>query len=181
MIALPFIPEGDVIEVFLQLHSNLPQEVLPLWRYIDATYVRGTLARGRRRPSAPKFPPSTWSVYSSVLDKFYRTNNNVEGWHLKFSIMIRTAHSNIWKFLEYIKKDENDNRILILQLAGGHTRIRYPIKKSYAKNEEHIENIVRNYNQYKADDNLPQYLRAISYRLKRPAITEEEIEEEEYI
>lgn len=159
----------------MQIHPA----VLPLWQYIDVTYVRGIAARGRRAAVGPRFTQSSWNVYNSVLDKMHRTNNLVEGWHYKFLIMIRTNHSNIWKFLDYLKRDENDNKILQLQLAGGHTRIRYPIKKSHKRNEEHIETIVANYERYKREGNIMIYLRAISYHIKRPLINEEEIVSEE--
>ena len=42
-------------------------------------YVCGRLGRGRVRPDAPRFPPETWNVYTSVLNGDHRTNNAVEG------------------------------------------------------------------------------------------------------
>ena len=54
----------------------------------------------------------------------------------------------------------------MVQLAGGHTWIKYPLKN--IADHGQVATIVRNYCQYKADNNIELYLRAISYRLKRP-------------
>jgi hypothetical protein len=47
----------------------------------------------------------------------------------KFQGSIITRRVSILKFLEFVQKDERDNSILIMQLMGGHRRIRHSIKK----------------------------------------------------
>ena len=81
--------------------------------------------------------------------------------------MINCHHSSIWKFLEFIKKDQRDNEIIIQQLLGGHTRVKHPIKREYIESQEQIENIVSQYEEYKRTHEIDTYLRAISYRIKR--------------
>jgi hypothetical protein len=51
----------------------------------------------------------------------------------------------IWKFIEYLQKDQHDNNLLINQLLGGHIGVRHPIKKSYLLNLRHVEQMVGNY------------------------------------
>jgi hypothetical protein len=80
-----------------------------------------------------------------VLNGFQRTTNSVEGWHSKFQKAIVTHHANIWKFIEYLKKDQHENNLLINQLLRGHVGVCHPIKKSYVLNLRHVEQMVQNY------------------------------------
>jgi hypothetical protein len=53
-----------------------------------------------------------------------------------------------------------------LVIAGGHRRIKDPLPAVYRRNNEMIERIVSQYDQYSAEGRLREYLRAIAYRLK---------------
>ena len=103
----------------------------------------------------------------------------VEAWHSRLLGMIVTPHCNLWKFLEHIKKDELDNRRLIIQLQGGHRNIKYPVRKNYARDQAAIERIVANYSTYKCNNTIHTYLLALSYRIKRPQVDGTEVEGEE--
>lgn len=142
LLAIPFVPLVDVEEAFDLIYDEVHDDCITLADYVEKTYVRGTPARGRRRATAPRFSPQKWNVYQQVIDRSQRTNNVVEGWHSKFQKMIVTHHSNIWKFLDHIKADQADNEALIIQLEGGHTKIRHPIKKRYLLNQSQVEAIV---------------------------------------
>lgn len=101
----------------------------------------------------------------------------MEAWHSKFQKIIVSHHSGIWKFLEHVLKDQSENEILIMQLAAGHSRIRYPVKVVYRKNQEQIERIVNNYQSYKDNGTVTTlYMKAISLRIKLMA---EEVQETE--
>lgn len=63
----------------------------------------------------------------------------------------------------------------MIQLGAGHTRIRYPTKGKYKRNQQQIEVIVGSYENYKHENNIMQYLKSISYKNKLYA--EEEVEE----
>lgn len=166
LMGLPFIPLDNIEEVFDYLLEISHDDVQDLMTYFETTYLRGRPARGRRRAVPPRFPPQLWNVYERVLNRADRTNNFVEGWHSKFQKMIVTHHATIWKFLDTIKKDQRDNEILLLQLAGGHRQIKYPIRKSYIMNQRQIESIVDQYQEYAQNNNIDLYLRSISYRMK---------------
>lgn len=179
--ALPFVPVADVVSVFNDLRDdpNLPAEVEPLYTYFESTYVTGTLARGRRRATPPRYALMMWNHYLSTLEGFGRSNNHSEAWNAKFTKMIVTNHSNIWKFIEYIKKDQRDNEQIMIQLATGHTNVRHPVRRSYVQNQNFITTVVRQYDTYRTEGNVNTYLKSIAYRLKRPNVEEEDNEEEE--
>ena len=67
VMALPFLPHGQIAHVFNQL---LPEATTaPLQEFME--YVQDTWI------SSNVWPPSCWSVYKEAV----RTNNDVEGWH----------------------------------------------------------------------------------------------------
>ena len=175
ILALPFIPEEDLFSVFDDILAELHEDVVPLWDYVELNYVRGRVRRNRTTP--PRYSPSLWNTYTSVIDGIHRTNNMVEAWHGKFLKMIQTRHSSIWKFIDFIKRDEKDIKIMIVQLEGGH-RVKYPGRKIDVRNDEMVKKIVHNYAIYKADNSISTYLRAICYKLKRFNFDEGDSEEE---
>lgn len=188
LLALPFVPLTDITEIFDFIVNNLEDQemdedvktkLFDLISYVERVYVRGVPARGRRQAVAPRFPPNLWNCYDMVLTKQQRTTNAVEGWHSRFQRIIIAHHSKIWKFIEHIQKDEMENRVQINQLLAGHTRIRYPVKGKFKKNQEYIERIVTMYDTYKSNGNITNYLMAISYRLKLYAEVAEEEEQNE--
>lgn len=172
LLALPFVPVEDICEVFDEIVNSIPEDheheeqLMEVINYVEHTYVRGRPARGRRAATNPQFPPNIWSVYSLTMNRRQRSTNAVEGFHSKFQRMIISYHSGIWKFLDHIKMDQKENEICILQLEAGHSRVRYPVKPSYKKNLEMIERIVENYQHFKDGNNISQYLKNISYRIK---------------
>ena len=82
--ALAFVPEENVERNFVTLRSELPKELNEIADYFEATYIRKRRVRRRStrivvtsRP--PRYPPSLWNHYESVLDGSARTNNLPEG------------------------------------------------------------------------------------------------------
>lgn len=179
ILALPFLPLADIIEAFVDLQDVIDDEVRPLWRYVDETYVRGRRAWGRRRAVAPLFPPSVWNVYQACLDGDQRTNNFVESWHARFAKHVATYHPNIWKFLDKLRKEIKEHDQQMTQIVGGHRRVRRPIPDSNAQHNTAIEAIVGSYEDYRRRNDIETYLRAISYRLKRPKVIEADEADEE--
>lgn len=169
LLALPFIPINDVNDVFDQIVDSIEDSDNAVILDYLCTYVERTYVRGRRGNSA-RFPPNIWSTYDLVMNRYQRSTNSVEGWHSKFQKVIVSHHSGIWKFMEHVLKDQNENEVLMLQLAAGHSRIRYPVKGEYRRNQEHIERIVNNYNTYKDSNTIWTYMKAISLRIKLVAV-----------
>ena len=67
IMALPFLPEGDIESMFERLERQA--STAALGEFTD--YVRTTWIESRT------WPPSSWSVYMQSV----RTNNDIEGWH----------------------------------------------------------------------------------------------------
>ena len=67
LMALPFLPEGEISPAFARLRNRAASDQMEeLMAYIDRQWVSSTI-----------FPPSDWSVYGQSV----RTNNDLEGWH----------------------------------------------------------------------------------------------------
>lgn len=177
--ALPFLPLDDLVKTFVGLRNEIHEDVIPIWNYIDHTWVRGTPSVGRRRARGPIFHPILWNVHQACINKQQRTNNCVEAWHSKFAKLLHSHHVNVWKFLEQIKKEQRDNSQQFLQMLGGHRNIRHSISKLYITNQRFVEQIVGNYEYYKSNEEVNLYLRAISYRLKTFTRFNEEDDTEE--
>jgi hypothetical protein len=58
--------------------------------------------------------PVQWSVHTATLTDQPRTNNRVEGWHLKFNKFLTVSHLEFYKFLfnlkEFFLKEEDRRR-----------------------------------------------------------------------
>lgn len=164
--ALPFIPEEDVFETFKQLSTSAPNLLTNFIDFYGRNYV-GVVKNGKKWVKVnPKYSHETWNCYNSVISGYRRTNNVVEGWHSRFQAAIQSKHVSIWKFLEFIRKDEADNRVLIDQLFGGHRKIRHPIKKRYVINNKRITDIVKTYQEFKSHGKIKIYLHSIGRMLK---------------
>ena len=47
------------------------------------------------------------------------TNNDCEGWHVRFSNALGKHHPNIWKFLEYLPEEQASLEVMHQQIRGG--------------------------------------------------------------
>ena len=86
LLGLQFVPLEDVNETFECIVENAEENVDNLMDYAERVYVHGRHGRSSRkpedhgrRPEDPRFPPESWNVYTSVLNRDHRTNNTVEG------------------------------------------------------------------------------------------------------
>ena len=113
----------------------------------------------------PRFPPELWNVFETVRAGVMRTTNSIEGWHSGFQKKVATHHPNIWKFMDFLRKDESNNSGLITQLLAGHSRIKHPIKRKYVTNLRRIKEMVRTYETYK-NNQIRTYLRGLAHRIK---------------
>ena len=48
-----------------------------------------------------------------------RTTNSLEGWHNKFNKRVKTAHVNIYELISKMKDEQEDARLLQIQLEAG--------------------------------------------------------------
>lgn len=78
LLALPFVPEDDVISVFEDFVVALLQEPeVEVVAYFKATYIRG-MQFGRRRKD-PRFPVTLWNHFEDGDESAPKTTNCWEG------------------------------------------------------------------------------------------------------
>jgi len=73
-----------------------------------------------------------------------KTNNACEGWHRGFHQLVGSDHPSIWKFIEYLQKDQILNQMKVEQLLAGQPLP--PSKRKYRDCAERVSRIVGRYN-----------------------------------
>ena len=68
--ALPFLPEEQIISVFNTLKEQAMVHIQPLVQYVENTWILSTV-----------FKPSNWCVFMQSI----RTNNDLEGYHRRLN------------------------------------------------------------------------------------------------
>ncbi|KII68549.1 hypothetical protein RF11_02835 [Thelohanellus kitauei] len=95
---LAFVETQRVFEYFEVLEDELERQVTSRKIFIDRFH--------RRIRSAPVYDINMWNQKNRVAQSLQRTNNAIEGWHRAFSNMVDSHHPNIYKFLEFLKKEQ---------------------------------------------------------------------------
>jgi len=57
LMALPFVPLADLEAAFDEVVEVMDDRVIPVWTYIENTYLRGHRPLRNRRRVPPRFPP----------------------------------------------------------------------------------------------------------------------------
>lgn len=84
----------------------------------------------------------------------------MEGWHNRLQILIGRHHPTFYRFLVELIDEQAKTDYDLRELDLGHS-IKSKRKKSQIAYEERIYNIVSNFAEYYANDNLLGYLRAL--------------------
>ena len=84
-----------------------------------------------------------------------RTNNHLEGWHSQLNRKVGSAHPNIFKFIEIIKKEQAKNEIKLLHINAGTTRV-----KNNTETKNRIKQTISDYKAGKSP--LEEFLLRIS-------------------
>jgi len=121
LVCLAFVPVNDVIMAFEQLtdtafFTDNEDFLADLMDYFEDNYI-GRILRHRRR--APMYAIDLWNCHDAVVDGIPKTNNNIEGWHRRFSSLIGASHPTIWKFIDALKKEESLVRFKLNQYEAG--------------------------------------------------------------
>ena len=114
--SLSFLPIEDTIQAFEVLANHAGNIEQPILDNFETTYI-GELRRGRRLQSL--FPHALWNMNVRVQEDLPRTNNDLEGWHTRFSGSFLHHHAHIWKFIDKLKQDSSLNHLKMAQMVAG--------------------------------------------------------------
>lgn len=161
ILALAFVPPGDVIYAFESLAQEIPDEAACVMGYIEDNYIVRIDSKIIEAPhrQRPRNGIEKWNVYNCVLNDSPRTNNSVEGWHNGFAKLCRTNPS-IYDFVIAIQKQQSMTEFKNEQLllAGDDVP---PSKSTYRNLNHRVKNIVQGY----CKDYIVSYLKGISHNI----------------
>ena len=104
---MAFVSTTDVIRAFESLSENFPLDApaQAIIDYFEDTYIGRLRPGGQRRDLL--FPITAWNMCEQTLQGLLRTNNAVEGWHRSFQANVRGCHSDFWKFIDILKREQD--------------------------------------------------------------------------
>ena len=107
-----------------------------------------------------------WNVFKRVVMKLPRTNNPLEGLHNAVNKAIGKVNPSLFQVIKAFQDEETNARIKMNHAARGDKPRQ---TKVYREVNERISHLVSNYETEGKADRM-QYLRLISYTLKRVEI-----------
>jgi len=170
LLALAFVPVGDVPSAFVELRAACPPVLNPIMDYFDETYINGRPAITRRvgraqRSSVPaRYEPGLWNQYNAAIAKLHRTNNVSEGWHNRFRVVVGKHHPDLYGCLVELQKEQSYTESSLAELAMG-KRVKALPKKQWTALQVRMQDIANDYGTYKAAGTTLDYLRAIGYNI----------------
>lgn len=167
IMSLPFVPEHDFMDVFFNILDDCPIDLKTFIKYFIKTYV-GKINTNKTKIDYSKalFNIKMWNVYEEVMGNIPRTNNSVESWHSKFTKILGTCSSSIWRFIDSLKDDEADNKAAFIAHSSGQTIIKKAKGKKLLAKEKEIKQMVSDYYVSKNLGETREYLLNLSLKLK---------------
>ncbi|CAF4368619.1 unnamed protein product [Rotaria sp. Silwood2] len=172
LIALAFVPVGDVTTAFDLVAEQFDDDADDLLDYFEKTWIGERKRRGKFFVIAekfftvwyllgtgrknPQFQHQLWNIYDRVVAGVPRSNNAVEGWHNAFASRVSINHPNIIKLTEKIRREQSKFEIDIAKILQGH-QVKTQ-KACYRKLDERIERVLTTYD----SSQLDQYLSNIA-------------------
>jgi len=126
LMALGFLPLVVVRLTFATLESMAMNILLPLFQYFRQQWLG-------------KVKPVMWNTHNEDL----RTNNDCEGWHVRFNNAIRRHHPNIWQLMNCIREEQASVELLQQQIAAGRAARR--CNKKYVSVQRRLQRLQRRY------------------------------------
>jgi hypothetical protein len=144
LMALAFAPMAVIRPTIAILEQNSDPALTQLFSYFRDQW----LTRVRIQ---------MWNVYKAEL----RTNNDLEGWHNRFSNLVSRHHPNIWDFLRFMIAEHDATYVSIQQtLAGQNVRRRHVRQENM---EKRLRKLCRRYRH--GSITVVEYITAVSYNL----------------
>ena len=93
-----------------------------------------------RRPST--FAQELWHVHDLTLRNDDRTNNYYEAWNNGFSRIVGHSHPSVWQLIQFLKEDEAQTRMVLLQNAHGQPPAKR-VRRVTRDLQERLQNLCR--------------------------------------
>ena len=159
LVALSFVPEEDILDIFNNLADSFPplDRVDELLAYFELTYIQGRDRGQGRERGPPRYPPSVWNHFSAPRNNIPRTTNAVEGYHNGLNSLFLSQHPSVWKLMDGLNKDIS---LHLKTLADNEVANNPPPRNKYIVLSERLATRVDCY--AGANDKL-QYLRSVAH------------------
>ena len=136
---LPFLPLADVMGGWTELKTRLwllyPSAAISSYiAYFETNYMLSN-----------SYPPAKWNVSSAVEYNEPRTNNVSEGGNNALGHAFKSAHPQIWTFVDGLKSFHAEIEQKYLHKDSGR-QVNEPIKVKWREREATLKRIVDNYN-----------------------------------
>lgn len=165
LMALAYVPVDDVQEVFEMFREDVPAD-MPLegiLTYMEETYVgRRAIPARRIRRRKPKYPIELWNQYDAAINGEAKTNNCSEGWHNRFRLLMNKTHPDLYSAISELQKEQAGTELCLIESSLGKATRDAPNPK-WVELQNMITNIVSDYPERKAEDEVLGYLRDMSY------------------
>ena len=101
------------------------------------------------------FPRALWDMHTRVQNILPQTNNNLVGWHNRFSSMFTHSHLSIGVFINTLNRVSPHNHLTMSQILAGAERHR----RVYREISTRLQMLVQGYN----INDVVGLLRGLSY------------------
>jgi hypothetical protein len=126
LMALAFLPVAVVRITFNTLETQANPILQPVFQYFRQQWLTNV-------------KPVMWNTHNEDI----RTNNDCEGWHVRFNNAVRRHHPNVWQFLGCLRDEQASVELLDQQIAAGHVARRH--NKKYAIVQRRLQRLQRRY------------------------------------
>ena len=124
--ALSFLPVDKIESAFEELVSVMPKKAESLVEYFEHNFIGTKRSRVRKEPL---FNKTLWNCHDLIRENLPKTNNICEAYHRKLKNSINCAHPSLWNFLDALKSNQANTRMLVNQILTGH--FQEPPRKKY--------------------------------------------------
>jgi hypothetical protein len=144
LMALAFAPLPLVRNTFDIMEVNADPRLAPLFAYFRQQWI-------------VNIPPRMWNVYKVNT----RTNNDLEGWHLRFANIVSRHRPNLWHLLACLQQEQVATEIILQQVAAGQNV--QSKNNRYKKIHKQLKVLLRRYR--RGQLSLSKYITGVSHNL----------------
>ena len=148
LLAIAFVPIDLIPQTFQNLKYMCQPELQSLFTYFENFWI-------------DTVNHNLWNMYGIQR----RTNNNLEGWHLRLNRAIGKTHANIYEFILKIIKEQGVTETLLAQIEAGNIKL-HSNNIKYKQINERIGIITRDFNN--GIRNIDEFLTGIAHNLAQP-------------